>query len=185
MTQQRLQAGHTAVLVVDIQEKLLPHMHEAEAVAEQAQKLVAGAAVLGLPVLVTEQYRQGLGPTVPPLAQALAAARAAGPFEKLKFSAHIEPVRAALAERQVHSVIVCGIEAHVCVMQTCLDLVEAGYLTAVALDAIGSRCPADRDAAVLRLVQAGVLPTTVEAALWEMTREAGTELFQRMLGVIR
>jgi nicotinamidase-related amidase len=160
-------------------------MHNAAEVAGQTRRLVAGAAALGLPVLATEQYRQGLGPTVPEVAGALAAARALGQFEKLKFSAWIEPVRAALVERQVRSVIVCGLEAHVCVLQTCLDLIDAGYVTAVALDAIGSRRPADRDAAVARMIQAGALPTTVESALLEMTHEAGTELFGRVLGIIR
>jgi nicotinamidase-related amidase len=185
MTPPRLRAPHTAILVVDIQEKLLPHMHNAPAVAGQTRRLVAGAAALGLPVLATEQYRQGLGQTVPEVADALTQAQGLGPYEKLKFSAWIEPVRAALIERQARSVIVCGIEAHVCVLQTCLDLVDAGYLTAVAMDAIGSRHPADQDAAVLRLTQAGVVPTTVESALLELTREAGTELFRRVLGIIR
>jgi nicotinamidase-related amidase len=178
----RLDRTHTALLVVDIQERLLPHMHNAESLTAQAGKLIDGTRILGLPILVTEQYRKGLGTTVPALTAKLEGAAC---FEKLEFSACIEPVRQALAARPARSVIVCGIEAHVCVLQTALDLLEAGFVVAVATDAIGSRRQADQAAAVDRMKQAGVLPTTVESALLEMLGKAEGPDFKAMLGLVK
>jgi nicotinamidase-related amidase len=82
-------------------------------------------------------------------------------------------------------VVVCGVEAHVCVLQTCLDLIDAGYVTAVVTDAIGSRRPTDQDAAVQRMIQAGVVPTTVESILMEFVHEAGTPRFKAVLPIIK
>ena len=169
--------------MVDVQVKLLPAMHGADELVQQTGRLIDGANVLGLPVLVTEQYRKGLGPTVPVLAGRLEGAVCN--HEKLKFSACIEPVREALVQRQVRSVLVCGIEAHVCVLQTCLDLMDVGYVVAVAVDAITSRRPGDRDAAVQRLIQAGVVPTTVESALLELVHEAGGDRFKAVIPLIK
>ena len=179
----RLQLGHTALLVVDIQEKLLPHMHNADQVVAQAGTLIDGAKALEIPILVTEQYRRGLGVTVPPLAKRLT--DVVCNCEKLKFSACIEPIRNHLSRLGVRSVLVCGIEAHVCVMQSCLDLADAGYLVAVAVDAIGSRRPTDDAAAVQRMVQAQIVPTTVESALLELVHEAGTARFKAVLPLIK
>jgi nicotinamidase-related amidase len=179
----RFKPDATSLLVVDVQEKLLPHIHDADGVEAQVGRMIDGAARLDLPILVTEQYRKGLGVTVPGVAARLAAARCNE--EKLRFSACIEPVCRHLRERGSRSVIVCGIEAHVCVLQTCLDLLHAGYVTGLVVDAIGSRRPVDRDTAVLRLIQAGVVPTTVESVLLEMVGEAGTPLFKSILPVIK
>ena len=144
----RFHLQQTAVLVVDVQEKLLPHMHNAAVVEQQVGRLIDGANALKVPVLVTEQYRKGLGVTVPGVAAKLGSAVCS--HEKLKFSACIEPVREELGKRGVRTVLVCGIEAHVCVLQTCLDLTDYGFVAAVAVDAIGSRKQADQDAAVQR-----------------------------------
>lgn len=179
----RLDVKTTALLVVDIQEKLLPVMHNAEAVVSQTARLLDGAAVLDLPVIVTEQYRKGLGVTVPELSEKLLRARSI--HEKLMFSALIEPVARELASLGARQVLVCGIEAHVCIMQTCLDLAREGFLPFVVTDAIGSRRESDHHAALQRLIQAGVIPTTVESALLEMVHEGGTDTFKRMLPVIR
>lgn len=179
----RLRLGQTALLVVDVQERLLPAIHGHEQVLDAVGRLLDGCATLNVPVLATEQYRKGLGATVEAIDRRLG--NAICREEKLKFSACIEPVRQCLVERQVRSVIVCGIEAHVCVLQTCLELAEAGFITAVAADAVGSRRHGDRDAAVLRLVQAGILPVTVESALLELVHEAGTDLFRAVLPIIK
>lgn len=179
----RLYPGQTAVLVVDVQEKLVPAMHESAALIAQVGRLLDGAAVLSLPVLVTEQYRKGLGVTVPEIGKRLE--KAVCNHEKLRFSACIDPVRAELSSRGIRSVVVCGIETHVCVVQTCLELLDAGYATALAWDATTSRRPGDRDAALARMTQAGVLPTTVESALFELMKEAGTPAFKAMLPVVK
>ena len=183
MAPARFQIGQTALLVVDMQEKLLPAIHDEEALVEQVARLIDGANALKLPILVTEQYRKGLGATIPTLADRLGDALCNQ--EKLKFSACIEPVRAHLADSGVRNVVVCGIEAHVCVLQTCLDLLDNGLIAAVAVDAIGSRRRADLDAAVLRMVQAGVVSTTVESVLLELVHEAGGDLFRAVLPIVR
>ena len=119
------------------------------------------------------------------MVQRLAGVKLAGRFEKLKFSALIEPVKQELIRQQARCVVVCGIEAHVCVLQTCLDLVEAGYVTAVALDAVGSRKDTDQDAAIERMKQVGVVPTTVESILFEMLGEASGPTFKALLEVVK
>ncbi|MEE9211938.1 MAG: isochorismatase family protein [Phycisphaeraceae bacterium] len=179
----RLQLEHTALLVVDVQEKLKPHIHAAEQIVRQIGKLIDGAAALGIPTLVTEQYRKGLGRTVPELDKKLD--RAVCNHEKLVFSACIEPIRQELIRQGARTVLVCGIEAHVCVLQTCLDLIDSGFMAAVAVDAIGSRWPADRDAAIQRMVQVGVVPTTVESALLELVHKAGGDRFRAVLPIIK
>lgn len=179
----RLPASRTALLVVDVQERLLPHMHNRQIVLRQCCRLVDGMAALNRPILVTEQYRAGLGGTVAELAGKLGGAVCN--LEKLRFSACLEPIADHLRKLGATAVVVCGIEAHVCVLQTCLDLAERGYVTAVAVDAIGSRRASDQEAAVQRLVQAGVLPTTVESCLLELVGEAGTAAFKAVLPVIK
>ncbi len=179
----RLHLAETALLVVDMQEKLLPAMHDPQGVTSQVGRLIDGFNALELPILVTEQYRNGLGETVPELAEKLKNAVCCE--EKLKFSACIEPIRDHLTRLQVRSVVVCGIEAHVCVLQTCLELMNGGYVTAVAADAVSSRREFDQTTAISRLTQAGVIPTTVESVLLELVHEAGTEAFGAVLPIIK
>ena len=109
----RFHHDQTAVLVVDVQEKLVPHMHNARLLVAHVSRLLAGANALKVSVLVTEQYRKGLGPTVSELAEGIG--KAVCRHDKLKFSACIEPVRNELVRQRVRSVVVCGVEAHVCV----------------------------------------------------------------------
>lgn len=179
----RLSLKHTALLVVDIQEKLLPVMHEADRVLTQSCRLLDGARVLGLPVLATEQYRKGLGVSVPEVASRLVGCR--GVHEKLQFSALIEPVRKELDAVQARTVLVCGIEAHVCVLQTCLDLAREGFVPFVVTDAVSSRKATDAQVALQRLMQAHIVPTTVESALLELVHEGGTSQFKAVLPLIK
>ena len=179
----RLTLDKTALLVVDVQEKLLPLIHDGARVERQCIKLIRGCAALGVPILATEQYPKGLGPTT--LAVRSALPPTTRPEQKMKFSACVEGVRQALEHHGSRAVLVCGIESHVCVTQTVLDLLAAGYITAVALDAIGSRAPADHDAAVLRMTAAGAVPVSVEMALFELAHEAGTERFKALLPLVK
>ena len=183
MAVMRLDQDRTAVLVVDVQEKLAPVMHEHERMIAQTGRLVAGADVLGLDVLVTEQYPKGLGATVPGVADRLP--DRAQRFEKTRFSGCVEPVLEHLTASAARCVVVAGIEAHVCVAQTCLDLAVKGFDVAVAWDATASRREADREVALHRLIQAGVMPLTVEAALFELTGEASGQRFKAMLDVVK
>lgn len=179
----RFSIDSTALLVVDVQEKLVPAMHDPDRIVRQVGRMIDGANALQLPVLVTEQYRKGLGATTAALAPRLE--NAVCNHEKLKFSACTEPVRDELSSRGIRSVIVCGIEAHVCVLQTCLDLAESGYLVGLTVDAIMSRRPVDAETAVQRMLQVGVIPTTVESVLLEMVHEAGTDRFRAILPIIK
>jgi len=134
-------------------------------------------------VLVTEQYRKGLGPTVAQVASALPEDGVI--HEKLRFSACVEPIGAELATRSIRCVLVCGIETHVCILQTCLDLIGSGHLPFIVEDAVGSRREGDRAVALRRLAGAGVTPTTVESALLELVGEAGGDRFKTVLPLIR
>ena len=136
-----------------------------------------------MPILATEQYREGLGPTVTPIADRFKSA--VGVFEKLRFSACIDSVQQRLGDLEIKSVVVAGIEAHVCVLQTALDLLDAGFVTAVAVDAVGSRRATDADVAMRRMHGAGVVLTTVESVLFELACEAGTDRFRRILKLVK
>ncbi len=183
MPMPRLRLDDTTLLVVDLQRKLLPVMAEPAAIEAAAGKLVAGAGVLGLPVVATEQYPAGLGATVPGIADRWP--RGTRPHDKVAFSACIDPVRTDLAAAGRSTVLICGIETHVCVLHTALDLAAAGYVPAVAVDAVGSRRAIDHTTALRRLEQAGAVLTTVESALLEMVGVAGGERFNAILGLIK
>ncbi|MEM6855739.1 MAG: hydrolase [Planctomycetota bacterium] len=179
----RLDPKRSAVLLVDLQEKLLPVMHEKTTVERRAGRLIQGANVLGVPVLLTEQYPKGLGRTVGSIARQLDAAVCTD--EKTRFSACSESVIRLLEKFETKSVVVAGIETHVCVLQTCLDLLERGYTVALCVDAVSSRRPIDKKAAVDRMIQAGVLPTTVEAVLFELMGDANSPKFRELRSIIQ
>jgi nicotinamidase-related amidase len=170
-------------LVVDIQEKLLPAIFERERVVAEALRLIRGARVLGLPVFATEQYRKGLGATVPEVAEAIAAF---APLEKLTFSACGRPeLLNAFRAHGVADVLICGIEAHVCVCQTALDLRKTEFRPFVIADAISSRTPENWHLGLDRMGQAGVTIASTEMVLFELLERAGTEEFKAILALVR
>ncbi len=185
MSAPRIIADQTVLLVIDLQDKLLLQIDGGPRIVEQAARLIRGCALLGVPIIVTEQYPKALGPTTETVRQALPESSRAAIQPKMKFSALIEATRRKIADSGRSTVLLCGIESHVCVMQTSLDLLDAGYMTAVASDAIGSRRSADHDAAMRRMSAAGVVPVSVEMVLLEMVHEAGTDLFKAMLPIIK
>jgi nicotinamidase-related amidase len=176
-----MSVGDTGLLVVDVQEKLLPFITGNDRVAWNIRRLIDGAKILGLPVVATEQYPQGLGPTVPDLAQRLGEIPS-----KLTFSCGgCGHVFKDLADRGIFRLLVCGIEAHVCVAQTVFDLLAAGWRTYVAVDAVGSRYELDRDVALRRMETSGAMLTTTEAALFEWCAAAGTPQFKEISRLVR
>jgi nicotinamidase-related amidase len=177
-----LRVDTTVLLVVDVQEKLLPAIHENGPMLEAARRMTAAAGVLGVPVLTTEQYPAGLGPTCAALRECLPGVP---PVEKTRFSACVPAVTDRLTELGRPAVIVVGIEAHVCIQQTVMDLLRRGYVPHVCADATGSRRPLDRDAAIERMRQAGAVVTTTESVIFELTGEAGTDLFRRVLKIVK
>ncbi|MGA2499067.1 MAG: hydrolase [Tepidisphaeraceae bacterium] len=172
----------TVLLVVDVQEKLLPAIHEAEVCAANVRKMVEAAKVLALPVVVTEQYPAGLGPTCASIREALGDEKA---IEKVRFSACVEATMARLRELDRRQVIVVGIETHVCVQQTVLDLLRLDYNPYVCADAVSSRRAMDRDTGMARMRQAGAVITTTESAIFELVGEAGTSQFKQVLKIVK
>ena len=166
----------TALLVVDMQGKLLPAITDGPRVTWNARRLIDAAQILGLPILVTEQYPKGLGPTVAELAERLPEVA-----EKLTFSAGgCEGLFDDIRQRGIHKILVCGIEAHVCVAQTVFDLLADGCNVYVAVDAVGSRFEIDRRTALGRMDSAGATLTTTEAAMFEWCEASGTPEFKKI-----
>lgn len=176
----------TALLVVDVQEKLIGAVRNHRRVVWNVRRLIDGAHLLGLPVAATEQYPRGLGPTVAELAERLQRNNPAPFPEKTAFSCcACAQVLAGFREHGVVKVLVAGIEAHVCVQQTALDLLSEGYRVYVAADAIGSRYAVDYEFALRRMEAAGALLTTTEAALFEWCEVAGTPEFKQISALVR
>lgn len=179
----RLQRDRTALLVIDVQERLLPTLHQGEAVAHHCGLLMAIADRLGLPVLVTEQHVRGLGPSVPAVAGRLRPQHLR--FEKTRFSAALPQVRAALDERGVTTLLVCGAETHVCVLQTALDLLAWGRHVYLATDAISSGARDQIAPGYRRMFAAGALPTGVLGATYELLGDSSDPAFKDCLGLVK
>ena len=180
-----LDVDRAFVLVIDIQDKLLPFIRHHERVVALARELLEGVRVFRLPVLATEQYPKGIGRTVPQIRECLDASRATV-LEKMTFSSCREPsIREAILKIDRPQVIVIGIEAHVCVQQTVLDLRAMDYDVFVCADAIGSRGRLDYKQSLHRMRQEGAFVTTVESALFELCNRCDTDEFKAMLEVIK
>ena len=170
-------------MVVDIQERLLPAIFEKERVLQNTLRLIQGAGVLRVPIFATEQYRKGLGPTVPEVAAAIPGF---APLEKLAFSAcGAAAFLPALKQKKVSQAILCGIEAHVCVSQTCLDLLDQGLRVFVAADAVSSRTPENYRFGLDRMRAAGAAIVSTEMALFELLEQAGTAEFKQVLALVK
>ena len=179
----RISREVSAGLVIDIQEKLFPHMAENEMLLKKCLILMEGLKILGIPLIYTEQYPRGLGSTIEPVALVMGT----DPLvEKTTFSCCDEPGYLKLMEDyQLKTLIICGIEAHVCVMQTVIDLVEKGYIPVVVEDCISSRYMRDKHVAIQRMRAEGAVITTCESILFELTRNSGTDEFKAISRLIK
>ena len=176
----KLDRERAALVVVDVQEAFRKAVPDFEAVVAGAAKLVDGAKEIGIPVLITEQYPKGLGETVPEVAEHLPEGTA--PLEKVRFSA-AEAEGFDLSGRD--QALVCGIETHVCVNQTVLDLLGEGVETHVAADAVGSRTAENRDLGLHKMERAGAVLTSVETALFELLRGSDAPEFKRVQALVK
>jgi nicotinamidase-related amidase len=159
----QLTPRESALLVIDVQEKLMVKIPGADALVRNIALLIDAAQLLGVEVAATEQYPKGLGPTVAALAK-----RVPVRPDKLAFSScQVPNLLAGFRERGRSKVVLAGIEAHVCVLNTALDLLAANFEVYLAVDAVASRYPIDAEVARDRLVRAGVIPTTVETCAFE------------------
>ena len=179
----RLTRSKAGLVVVDVQERLLPAIFEPPRVVQNVVRLIRGAAILQVPILATEQYRKGLGRTVPEVA---AAVPGFAPLEKVEFSAcGAAGFLPALQDKQVSQAILCGIEAHVCVSQTCLDLLERGFGVFVAADAVSSRTAENCRLGLERMRAAGAVIVSTEMVLFELLERAGTDEFKQILALVK
>lgn len=168
------------LVVIDAQEKLMPVIAEREKITENILRLVKFAGIIGLPVMVSEQAK--LGPTLEPVAAELKGVK---PIEKVTFDClACEPFRAELTGLGRGTLLLAGVEAHICVLQTALNAVGAHRVQVVA-DAAGSRAPANRDLAYARLRENGVTVTSTEMLIYELLRQAGTPEFKATLPLVK
>ena len=166
----------TGLLVIDLQTKLMPMIPNQETIIAQTRLLVEGAQILGVPIYATEQYPKGLGSTVPELADQLPVK-----LEKVSFSCGVLPeVTGFFKSKGILKVLLAGVEAHICVLQTALDLMEQGFQVYLAVDTTGSRHEQDLKWGLRRLECAGVVLTTCETALFEWAEKAGTPEFKEV-----
>lgn len=171
-------AADCRVLIVDCQDKLVPHVADGDQVVARCANLLGAARVLAIPVLISEHYPQGIGHTVAALRTLVEADEV---MRKDHFSCVAEP---GLRDRLLHdarrTLVIAGMEAHVCVMQTALDALAGGLRVLLVADAVGSRRALDRDTALARLREAGATLVTREMIIFEWARRGATETFREL-----
>ena len=176
----KLDPERASLVVIDVQEAFRKALPGFDDVAKASATLVEGAAAIGIPVLVTEQYPNGLGATVPEVADHFP--QGTEPLEKVRFSA-AEAEGFELGERD--QALVCGIEAHVCVNQTVLDLLDEDVEVHVAADAVGSRTEANRELGLAKMERSGAILTSVEMALFELLGGSDNEAFKKVQALVK
>jgi nicotinamidase-related amidase len=182
----RLDRNHAILVVIDVQEKMIPVMSDWPAVERSLDRFIRGCDVLEMPVLVTEQYVKGLGQTSGAVRHALEETGQYSPMEKNCFSAFgCAPFVEQLRKTGRKQVLVAGVEAHVCVYQTVIDLIAGGFDVSVVADAVASRSPVNRDIAIRRMTSEGAKITSAEMALFEMLVGAGTQEFRDISRLVR
>jgi len=180
-----LEAEQCALIVVDLQEKLLPPIWEKERLVRNVQLLIRLAGILKIPALVTTQYAKGLGNTVPDIASMLPDTQ---PIDKLMFSCFGSDVFCSLLKRlpgQRTTVLLSGMETHICVMQTALGALREGYLVHVASDAVSSRTELNWRIGLDRMRAAGAILSSTEMMIYELLRSSGTPAFRELLPYLK
>ncbi len=179
----QIKSNEAVGLIIDVQERLFPVMYEKEGLEKNTGILIEGLKVLGIPLLVTEQYTKGLGHTIEALQTKL---YNAGIFEKICFSCVKDAdFLKELKNNNKKYVIIAGIESHICVLQTVTDLLAEGFVPVVVADCVASRVAYNKEIALERMRQEGAIITTCESVLFEMTVKAGTEEFKQIAKLIK
>ncbi len=173
----------TSAILIDVQEKLMPHIFEKDQVTERIITLIKGLEVLKIPVFVSEQYRKGLGVTIASVKEALGDSET---IEKLSFSC-LDQVqfREKFSPAAKKNVIVAGVETHVCVLQTALDLLADGYTPVLVKDCVSSRKEMDKKTAIKRMQAEGAIITTCESILFELCRFADNDSFKAISKLVK
>jgi len=183
IVEMRITKEKTAGLIIDIQERLFPAMFEKEILLKNCLTLIQGLTELNLPLITTQQYTRGLGETLPEIQTAIPDFSF---IEKRDFSCCDEPVVAGkLKEMEAKNIIICGIESHVCVLQTAVDLKEAGFNPIVVMDCVSSRTKENIELAKERFRYEGILMTSYESILFELTRSSGAMEFKAISKLVK
>jgi len=173
----------TALLIIDIQERIIRVINEYETVVENTIKLIKGFKALGIPIYYTEQYPKGLGPTAESIQNELEGNDA---IQKLSFSCSgASDLFSELKKNGISQVVVCGVESHVCVQQTVLDLIANDFQVNLAADAVSSRRVKDYEISLSRMRQHGADVTTAEAILFELLIVCGTDVFKQISKIVK
>jgi len=179
----RINLEDTLFCLIDVQEKLFPHMRNKKKLLKTLPILIKGLKTLKAPIIVNEQYKKGIGETIPILQELVSEYTA---YEKTTFSGcKTTEILTALKTSGKKNIIVAGIETHVCVLQTCIDLLENGFNVILVTDCCGSRKQQDHKMAIKRLIQAGVIPTTYESILFELTVDSKNPHFKAISALIK
>jgi nicotinamidase-related amidase len=179
----RILKEDTKLVVIDLQERLFPHINNNGQLLQKCRTLIEGIKLLNIPIIITEQYVKGLGKTLEPISESLGEF---DPIEKMTFSCTGEPnFNLKIEEHFIKNVLLCGIESHVCVLQTAIDLLEAGHTPIVVADAISSRNPYDKEIALQRFATEGIRVTTVESILFELCKVSGNEQFKAISKLVK
>lgn len=174
---------HVTAFVVDVQERLFPHIYQHDLLAAKCAMLIRGLRVLDIPIRVTQQYSKGLGPTIPVIADALGEF---DPLEKMTFSAcAVTEIEGDILGAHGHNIILMGIETHVCILQTALDILSQGRGVIVIEDCVSSRYENDKHIAIQRMRSAGAVITTAESILFELLEKAGSDAFKQISSLVK
>ena len=180
----RIKVEDTIALVIDIQDRLVPVIHRKDDMIHNTKILIEGLKILQVQTLVTQQYTKGLGMTVDTIIESFGDGFCYD--EKITFScAEDEKILQRLEESGKKTVIICGIEAHICVLQTVIDLIDKGYRVILVEDCIGSRRESDRLVGLKRAIAEGAIPSTYESILFELMRSAKSEVFKKISQLIK
>ena len=181
----RIARENTQAMIIDVQERLTPHICDHENIVKKTVTIIKGLQALGIPIMLNEQYKKGLGDSLPELRDVLEGDNAKS-FEKVTFSAcDNNDTWHHLAQQNRSTVLLIGVEAHVCVLQTALDLLDNGMQPVIIGDAVGSRFPYDKKQAIRRIRRAGGIISTVETILFELCRSSEDPAFKTILNLIK
>ena len=181
----RIARENTQAMIIDLQERLTPHIYDHENILKKTVTLIKGLQALDIPIMLNEQYKKGLGDTLPEIRDILEGDNAKG-FEKVTFSAcDNNDAWHYLAQQNRSTILLFGVEAHVCVLQTALDLLDNGMQPVIIGDAVGSRFPYDKKQAIRRIRRAGGVITTVETILFELCRSSEDPAFKTISNLIK
>lgn len=181
----RIERNDTQAMLIDVQERLTPFIHDNEKIVHKIVTLIQGLQALEIPVMLNEQYKKGLGETLPEIMAVLTEKNQTS-YEKVTFSAcDNQESWNYLAQQNRNNVLLFGVETHVCVMQTALDLLDNGMQPIIIADAVGSRNPYDKKIAIRRIRRTGAVVTTTEAILFELCRSSKDPAFKTISQLVK